>query len=493
MAQMPQLPQQPVQQDAGLTRSELMPFRSTKISLRKSRILWPLIAVGLTCVLLFLVKMSLQTKDDVVTYMNILCVFFLFAMFAAIYAYAGERKSMLWYLIPAAVVVAQLVIRPILLTYFYVFRTLLPGDMKSPTDFLPNFVGMFFGAGLMEELMKAMPILFALMLAYWLRSTGSTGNWLTRNLALQGPLDGVLMGAAAGAGFIAIETMGMYVPGAMRDAAGGNAALAALNGLLLMVPRVLNGLIGHMAYAAIFGYFIGLAVSHRRSLFTLLAVGWLLSSVLHAFWNSGVHLLGKPAFFVSAGLTLFFFLACLLKAKQLEVSRLGGPISGHSVLAMSPGPGEMPIGPAGVVPPPAPGVAGMFTGLASAAEKLAGVTARTTVPNPGAVPADAAPPAPAMAASGLSIGTATARYALAPNQAIDFSSLFAAAGVPAGNSGTILPAADGGMEVRNTGTAPWTYATPDGATTSVQPGASLRPVAGAKLLLGAASIEISTY
>ena len=490
MAQMPQLPQQPVQRETGLTRSELMPFRSTKISLRKSRILFPLLAVALTCVLLFVLKMGLKTKEDVVVYMNVLCAFMLFAMFSAVYFYAGERKNMLWYFVPAAIVVAQLVITPILRSYFYVFRHLLPGDMRGE-GFLVNFVGMFFGAGMMEELMKAVPILLALLLAYWLRSTGNPGNWLTRNLALQGPLDGVLMGAAAGAGFIAVETMLMYVPNAMNSASG-NAALSALNGILLMLPRVLNGLIGHMAYAAIFGYFIGLAVSHRRSLFTLLAVGWLLSSVLHGFWNSGVHLMGVYAFYVSAGLTLFFFLACLLKAKQLEVSRLGGAVDGHSVLAPSPQPGTEPLGPAGVVPPQAPGLAGVFTSVAGAAEKLAGVTARTTVPNPGAVPADAAPSA-AMPVSGLSIGNATARYALAPDQVIDFSTLFGASGVPSGHAGAILASPDGGMNIRNTGAAPWTYTTPDGATTSVQPGASLRPVAGGKLLLGGASIEITSY
>lgn len=496
MADMPPLPQPPVRKDTGPTLSEVLPFRSTKIRLRKSRMLVPLIALAVTCVALFVLKIGLQTTEDVVAYMNVLCAFMLFAMFAAIYFYAGERKGMLWYLVPAAAVVLQLLISPILQTYFYVFRTLLPGNMKGDT-FLPNFIGMFFGAGLMEELLKGMPVLLALLLAYRLRSTNSPGNRVTRNLALQGPLDGVLMGVAAGAGFIAIETMLQYVPNAMRGGPGGNAALQALHGLLLMIPRVLNGLVGHMAYAGIFGYFIGLAVTHKRSVFTLVAIGWILAATLHAFWNSVAYLLGLWGWYVSAALTLFFFLACLLKAKQLEISRLGGPIDGYSVLAASPAPGSAPIGPAGVVPPQAPGLAGLFTGAATAAEKLAGVTARTTVPNPGAVPADEAPAAPAAAvptpAAGLSIGNASARYALAPNQAIDFSSLFGAAGVPPGCAGAILPAADGALEIRNTGSAPWSYATPDGATASVQPGASLRPLAGARLLLGGATIEIASY
>ena len=176
------------------------------------------------------------------------------------------------------------------------------------------------------------------------------------------------------------------------------------------------------------------------------------------------------------------------------MSRLGGPIDGHSVLAASPTPGSVPMGPAGVVPPPAPGLAGLFTGVASAAEALAGVTARTTVPNPGAVPADAMPPPPApMPATGLSIGNASARYALAPNQSIDFSSLFGAAGVPPGCHGAILPTADGTLEISNTGSArpgPRRRTVP---AVSVQPGASLRPVAGGKLMLGAATIEIASY
>ncbi|TDR93961.1 PrsW family intramembrane metalloprotease [Enterovirga rhinocerotis] len=491
MAQMPPLPQQP---DTGLTATELMPFRSKKISLRKSRALIPLIAVALTCVLLFVLKFQIKDKGDVVAYMNVLAAFMLFAMFATVYFYSGERKNMLWYLVPASIVMWQLDTRAILGGFIYVFRTILPGDMKGE-GFIPNFIGMFFGAGLMEELMKGIPILLALLLAYWLRRSGKPGNFLTRNLALQGPLDGLLMGVAAGAGFIAFETMAQYVP--MEAAkARGNEALGLLHALLLMLPRVLNGLVGHMAYAGIFGYFIGLAVTHRRSLWTLLAIGWVLPSVLHAFWNSSYHLMGTWGFYASAGLTLFFFLACLLKAKQLEVSRLGGPIGGGSILAASPAPGTAPLAPAGVVPPPAPGVAGVFTGIATAAEKLAGVTARTTVPNPGAVPADAAGAVPAaapMPASGLSIGNGAARYALAPDQSIDFSALFGSAGVPPGCAGVIAQAADGGLDIRNTGTASWAFTTPDGATTSVQPGASLRPVAGSKLLLGSATIEISAY
>lgn len=491
MAQMPPLPPQQYRDDEVVSPTALLPFRSKKISIWRSRALIPLAATAIACVMLFSIRGSIQTVSDVYMYMYVLATFLVFALFAGIYFYVGERKNMLWYLVPVAITFAQLAF--LLQPYFYVFRTLLPGDIKA-TGFLSAFVGMFFGAGLMEELLKAVPMLIGLAIALQLRKSGKPGGRVVRGLALQGPVDGLLMGVAAGAAFILAETLWQYVPNEVAAAmkrSQNNAGLSLLSGFLLLLPRVLNGVIGHMAWAGIFGYFIGLAVTHPRSLWKLLAVGWLLSSVLHAFWNSGYWLIGQSAFWVSGLLTAFFFLACILKAKQLELSRLGAPMDGRSILAPSPSPNStVPAVPAGVVPKPAGGIAGLFTGIATAVEKLVGFTAKTTVPNPGAAPAAAAPVVPP---SGLSIGTGTTRYALAPNQAIDFSALFGGAGVPAGYSGLIAGTAGGGLEIRNVGSATWAITAPDGSTTSVPPGSSFTPAAGTRLLLGPATIEIQAY
>lgn len=485
MAQMPPLPPQRRGGDAALTGTELMPFRSKKISLWRSRALVPLAATALTCVLLFSIMGSIKSGQDVLLYMKVLATFLVFAMFAGLYFYVGERKNMLWYLIPVAITLAQLLF--LLKPYFFVFRTLLPGNIEA-TGFVSAFIGMFFGAGLMEELLKAVPALLGLAIALYLRRSGKPGNFVTRNLALDGPVDGLLVGAAAGAAFILLETLMQYVPNTINQVmqnTKGDQGVALLFGFMLLLPRVLNGIIGHMAWAGISGYFIGLVVSHPKAWWKLLPVAWLLPSVLHGFWNSSSHLLGSAGSYVSAAITLFFFVACVLKAKQLEVSRLGGPIDGHSILAVSPAPAHAPAAPAGVVPPAIPGLAGMFTGAATAVEKAVGFTAKTTVPNPGAVPVPVA--------NGLSIGTGATRYALAPGQSIDFSTLFASAGVPAGYAGVISPSSGGAMDLRNTGSGTWAVTMADGSSTSVPPGGSVRASAGSRLSLGPGTIDIQAY
>lgn len=491
MAPMPPLPQQPYPDDA-LTTSELMPFRSKKISIWRSRALIPLAATALTCVLLFSVMGSIRGEAEILTYMRIVACFLVFAMFVGMYFYVGESKHMLWYVIPVVITWAQMLF--LLRPYIFVFRTLLPGSMEGP-GFVPAFIGMLFGAGLMEELLKAVPALIGLVIALRLRKTRRPGNFLTRGLALEGPVDGLLVGAAAGAAFILFETLLQYVPNTINTVmqnTKGDQGIALLFGFMLLLPRVLNGIIGHMAWAGISGYFIGLAVSHPRALPKLLLVGWLLPATLHGFWNSADQLLGKAGSYVSALLSLFFFIACILKAKQLEVSRLGGPIDGRSILAVSPAPGAAPAAPAGIVPPSAPGLAGILTAITTAVEKLVGFTARTTVPTPGTV--TAGPPAPApIPESGLSIGNGSVRYALAPDQEIDFSALFGSAGVPAGYAGLIVAAPGGGMDIRNTGSAPITVAAPDGAISAVPAGSAFRAAAGARLVLGSASLDIQAY
>ena len=486
MAQMPPLPQQA---DA-LRPSELMPFRSKKISILKSRALIPLVVTAIVCVALFNIRGSISQVNDIYSYFTVIGWFTVFIIFSGLYFYGGERKLMLWYLGPCLLTVGQLVLffqtafgNP----YTFVFRTILPGHVEvNHADFPSQFIAHFFGAGMMEELIKAVPALIGLGIALLLRRRHSTGNILTRGLALEGPIDGLLVGAASGAGFILLETLGQYVPNEvqrMAAATHNDVGLSFLFAMMLLIPRVLNGVIGHMAWAGISGYFIGLVVSHPKAALKLLPVAWLLPAALHGFWNAS-GTLGSWALYVSAGLSLFFFLSCLLKAKQLEVSRLGGEIDGHSILAVT-SPSLVPSAPAGAVPPPLSGVAGVFTGAATAVEKVVGFTARTTVPSPASMP----PPIPA---SRLSIGTGAVRYALAPGQVIDFSALFGAVGVPPGFVGSIGSAA-GGFDLRNTGAGAWPVTTPDGATMAVPPGGTVRAVNGARFTLGTATIDLQAY
>jgi RsiW-degrading membrane proteinase PrsW (M82 family) len=73
-----------------------------------------------------------------------------------------------------------------------------------------------------------------------------------------------------------------------------------------------------MSYSGYFGYFIGLSVMKRSKRWTILAIGWLTSSLLHALWNTvGGGLLG-----IFVGVVSYAFLmAAILKARQLSPTR----------------------------------------------------------------------------------------------------------------------------------------------------------------------------
>lgn len=474
MSQAPVSPP-PRPRDLAPTLSEVMPFRSRKISMWRSTALLPLVLVGGTAVVLF--NLPRKSAADYMMYMNIMAAATLLFSFLLLYIYSGERKNPIWYVIPAAATVFQL--DALLDPYIYVFRTLLPGNTDA-TGFVPAFVGMFFGAGLMEETLKGVPLLFGLAVALWLRQTGSPGGVFTRGIAVQGPIDGLLMGAAAGAGFILIETMTMYVPRTVEAFKSPEQGL--LVGMTLMIPRIIKGVIGHMAYAGIFGYFVGLAATHTRHVGRLLAIGLLTAATLHAFWNSAGELDRTYGPYVSAALITFVFFGCLLKARQLEASRLGGFIDGRSILAFSPQYAVGSVVPGGLVPPPPGGVVGALTGAATLLEKGAGVTAETTKPSPGSVPE-----------SGWAIGIDDLRYALSPDRSIDLSALFPKAGVPPGCSAAIAATPYGSLRITNTGTSTWAVSGRDGVAETVPPGSGFAVLAGTRIVLGEATIDIEPY
>lgn len=478
----PPLP--PIARPDALTRSELLPLGSTRINILRSRALIPFVLTGATCVGLFYALIHIPGYK-ISVYMNILATFIVVMIFLGLYLYSGERKNILWYAFPAILVALQL-----LFTfdyYYYVTRQWLPGDPNAAAETFPaKFIANVFGPGFSEEFLKGGALFIGLAIAAWLRRSGGRGNPVTRGLALEGPIDGILMGAASGGAFILIETMVQYVPKAVRG--GMSPAAGAADGLMLLIPRVLNGVVGHMAYAGILGYFAGLAVSHPRATFRLLALGYGLAAILHAFWNSSFYLSPTFGLALSAILTGTIFFACFMKARQLEASRLGLPVDGRSILALTPHLAVGPSRPAGIVPPRPPGVAGAISAVATALERSVGVTARTTTPPPGGFPPSAGIPP-----SGLSIDWGEARYALAAGRPVDFTSLFATAGIPPGTAGTIAAGPDGALDIRNTGRATWAVMRPDGSSATIPPGGSVRPLDGMKLVLGPATIGIHAY
>jgi RsiW-degrading membrane proteinase PrsW (M82 family) len=212
-----------------------------------------------------------------------------------------------------------LLISPVLKVFMFVFRAWLP-IARPESGFFVQFFSFFFGAGLMEELLKALPVLFL-----YIVGRRFTPTWRNR-IGIAEPLDGILLAAAAALGFTLVETLGYYAPGAAQglgDLAGTQAGQLA--SLQLLIPRILGSVAGHMAYSGYFGYFIGLSALKRSKHWLIhlliLAVGWLTSSVIHALWNASAGTFGPLGLAFVGVLSYAFLIAAILKARELSPNR----------------------------------------------------------------------------------------------------------------------------------------------------------------------------
>ena len=515
--------QAPIPRDQlGPTESELIPFKSTKINIWKSKALLPLILVALAVVALF------ATMDTPLAFIKVFGWIGVISIFLGIYFYAGIQKQWWWYFVPA--LIAWILLQYAFDLYALFFRHVLPGNVSAVADnpnFIPNFIAYFFGAGMCEEGLKATPALIALALTLrrGAAPTGPTpgmkdilnrksgGPQIIGALAMRGPLDGVLMGFAAGAAFIIDETLGEYVPGAIERVFSNShdQGLALFAGLELLIPRILQGVSGHMAWAGIFGYFIGLAARYPRRWIQLVAIGYATAAVLHGLWDS-IGTLPFPAFWeiVVSVATVLIFVGCLLKAKQLEIAWGGVSSFGDSILVGAPSAGGFgtaaaPSQPAATTTTSSAGglLAGL-QGLASGLEAVAGGIIKPAAPPVAQAPipaqqtptASITPPvAPAASIERYSIGTGTTRFALEAGHVIDFGALFGANSVPTGATGEISrhPTDPQILGLRNTGTSAWTSTTQEGATITVPPGKNLKITAGTRIMLGPLALDIQTY
>ncbi|TVQ43724.1 MAG: PrsW family intramembrane metalloprotease [Gloeocapsa sp. DLM2.Bin57] len=289
----------------ALRLTQLVPILSKKNNLFNKGFLIPGI---LTC--FFIVSLFFVINNPVL--FNILLGTYIITLaYYFIYRLCGKHKPW-WLLLGVAIAEIIILVSPLLIIFIIIFRGVLPGGIEQ-NNFASAFIANFFGAGLMEELLKALPAFVLIWFSSILRSP-----WRER-IGIWEPLDGILIVAAAGAGFTFIETLGQYVP--MMIEQGGHLA-----GLQLLIPRTLGSITGHMAYSGYFGYFIGLSMlkpSKRRS---LLLIGWLTSSVLHGFWNAAAsvsnNILIVYSFLAFSGILSYVFLiAAILKARQLSPNR----------------------------------------------------------------------------------------------------------------------------------------------------------------------------
>jgi RsiW-degrading membrane proteinase PrsW (M82 family) len=295
----------------SLTFTQLFPIASTGKQLSQKAYLYPGIAT-----VIFVISMFLAVGNSA-AFNFLLAAYLSGAAYYFIYQLCGKHKPW-WILFCSGLATVLILLSPLLIGFIVVFREVLPGRLPAEGEkisFLVFLIRMFFGAGLMEELLKALPVLGAMVLGNLLRNP-----WRDR-IGVWEPLDGILLGSASAVGFTLLETLGQYVPQIIQNVtlqAGADAG--QLVGLQLLIPRILGSVAGHMAYSGYFGYFIGLSALKPKKRWQILGVGYLSASTLHALWNASgsvsVLLLA-----VVGVLSYAFLVAAILKARALSPNR----------------------------------------------------------------------------------------------------------------------------------------------------------------------------
>lgn len=294
----------------AVTLSQLFPILSTGRDLTRKAYLLPGVITVSFVVLMFA---SVGNPD----FFNwLLSAYIAGIAYYLVYQLCGKQKPW-WLLLGSGLVTILLLLSPVLSLFSWVFRGLLPGSIPedSSAGFLPTLVQMFFGAGLMEELLKAIPIL----LAYWLGT--KLRSPYREQVGVWEPLDGILLGTASAIGFTLLETLGQYVPGVISDVTlQAGVGYRELLGLQLLIPRILGSISGHMAYSGYLGYFIGLSVLKSSERWRILTVGYLTAASLHALWNT-MGLVNPLALAVVGVVSYAFLTAAILKARLLSPNR----------------------------------------------------------------------------------------------------------------------------------------------------------------------------
>lgn len=295
-----------------VTFSQLFPIISTGHDLSRKAYLGP----GIITVL-FVVSMFIAV-GRAGWFNGILALYISGFAYYFVYRLCGKQKPW-WILLGSAVATVLLLTSPVLSAFIWIFREVLPGEIPSdPTQVsVPRLLmQMFFGAGLMEELLKALPVLFVVWLGSFLPAK-------RRSLGVSEPLDGILLGTASAVGFTLVETLSQYVPGIASDIkfqAHQTSVETGLLGLQILIPRILGSVSGHMAYSGYLGYFIGLSVLKPTYRWQTLLVGYFSAALLHALWNTTGFI--NPAVLALVGALSYAFLtAAILKARAISPTR----------------------------------------------------------------------------------------------------------------------------------------------------------------------------
>lgn len=292
-----------------VTFSQLFPIISTGRDLTAKAYLIPGVVTVLFVVLMFVAVGHANVFNTLLAgYLSAAAYYF-------VYQLCGKHKPA-WLLLSSGLMTALVLISPLSKAFIFVFRELLPGEIPtepSSVNVIYLFIRMLFGAGLMEELIKALPILAA-----WVMGRYSRSEYYRGVVGVNEPLDGILIGTASAVGFTLIETLRLYIPVVSSLQAPGTTN--ELMGLQLLIPRILGSVSGHMAYSGYLGYFIGLSALKSQRQWQVILIGYISASVLHALWNTTGFI--SPFVLALIGVLSYAFLAAaILKARALSPTR----------------------------------------------------------------------------------------------------------------------------------------------------------------------------
>lgn len=307
---------QPVQLSDSVHLSQLFPIISTKQDLIRKAFLVP----GILTVIFVVLMIAAVGRP--LLFNLVLAAYLAGAAYYFVYHLCGKQKPW-WVLFASALATVLILVTPLSSPFFIVFRVILPGNifgLPEGASFPVVLITHFFGAGLLEELLKAVPVLGAYLLGGVLRSPKR------ERIGVLEPLDGILLAAASAVGFTLWETLGQYVPGTIKSVTmQAGEGFGELLGLQLLIPRILGYVAGHMAYSGYVGYFIGLSVLKPRRRWSILATGYLTAATLHALWNAiatsiGGYL-GLVVLMLVGVVSYAFLAAAILKARKLSPNR----------------------------------------------------------------------------------------------------------------------------------------------------------------------------
>jgi RsiW-degrading membrane proteinase PrsW (M82 family) len=314
------------------TRSQLLPLQTNWRALLSKGYFWPGMITVIAVVLLFgylqsdsaynvvcpCKVLTVTSAGPALEYQNVKVAVPMYLVVLALYitgglAYGAYRiigKTAPLWLIPAAGAVTYFLAGGPLLSVAHILDF---GVHDLPDHFTPfGIIQAFFAAGLPEEVLKAVPV----VLGVWAARSLQKGHLLWGARVVE-PLDGILIGVASGLGFTLNETLTQYVPQQIVYAHFQLVSESMASELL--IPRVLQNIAGHAAWAGILGYYIGLAAMRATGWQRPALIGLGIAALLHGAWDaSGQNGLVE---LIVAVVSFAMLAGVIMKARELSPHR----------------------------------------------------------------------------------------------------------------------------------------------------------------------------